>query len=134
MMGFLKKRHLYGFFLLLSLLYIYLLSAKAGYLKELLNREYLRHKEFLFMLNNIDAEVRSLDERAVREIIEGLGIEIKSISETPSGIEVTLPEVRASLLPRLIFKLEEIGKVVSLSSEDNTGKGKFNVRLVVKAK
>jgi hypothetical protein len=131
MMGILRRSHIYTLAMLLVFIYTYLLSSDISSLRELLNREYLKHKEFMFMLNNLELREDTLNEKLIRSIAMSMGLEIKSISETPSGIEVVLPQVRASLLPQLLFQIERYGRIKSLSSEDNTGKGIFEVRLVI---
>ncbi len=49
-----------------------------------------------------------------------------------SGVEVKLKEVRWSLIPDLVRDLERRFELVSLSAVDNTGKGVFELRFVVR--
>ncbi len=132
MIRLLRREVLYGFALLLSAVYFVLLYSDYSALREVLNREYSRHKEFMFMLNNAGRPGAKASENTVKNLLQSLGLEAKSISETPSGIEVVLAEVHASKVADLVFKLESLGSITSLSAEDNTGQGKFTVRFVVK--
>jgi len=48
------------------------------------------------------------------------------------GVEVVLGEITWSSLPRLVRDLERRFEVVRFSAVDNTGKGVFKVRVVLR--
>ncbi len=132
MTRYLRKEVLYAILTLVCGLYVYLLSADYSAFRNALNRELSKHKEFLFMLENLTPPSEELTEKGLRRTLSALGIEPKSISQTPAGIEVVISELKAVHIPELILSLEDKGKVVSFRAEDNTGKGKFSVRFVIK--
>lgn len=95
-------------------------------LRTFINSQYLRFKEFVFLLNNVERTKKlPLTEEAIRRILERYGLELKRISEITNGYEVEVKEVRAELLPKLIKELEKYGNLSEFKAVDNTGEGRF---------
>ena len=99
-------------------------------LRNFVNLQYLKFKEFVFLLNNLERKKKlPLTEVAIRSVLERHGLELKRISEITNGYEVEIKEVKANVLPRLIKDLENYGVISELEAVDNTGKGKFYLKL-----
>jgi len=73
--------------------------------------EYFRHKEFLFDLRSLRAD---------------------SIYRSESGLEISMRNVHWRRIPDLILSLEKRFRLESFSAVDNTGKGVFEVRIVLR--
>ena len=100
--------------------------------KNFINREHIRFKEFVFLLENVKREEKlPLTESTLRGIIGRYGLEIKRIFSTENGYVVEVKEVEAGVLPKLIKELEKYGKISEFEAVDNTGKGKFFLKLKI---
>ncbi len=130
---------------LLSTKIIYLLSAFisilfAGILihegvktREKLTDEYFKHKKFMFQIKNIThGPKKHATEKEVRSLLERHKINIGSIYSGETGIEVKAENVYWGIIPYLVRDLERNYTIVQFSAVDNTGKGMFDVRIVVR--
>ena len=120
--------YLFSGVLLVVLVFVFFSDYKE--LRNFVNVQYLKFKEFFFLLNNLERKKKlPLTEVAIRNVLERHGLELKRISEITNGYEVEIKEVRANVLPRLIKDLENYGVISELEAVDNTGKGKFYLKL-----
>lgn len=133
MIRYLSKRMVYALSLLLFMLYVgYSLPAITD-LKDTVVREYFSHKEFLFNLKNAPrVRKEPAQEEDLQRILSEIGVEPEKILKTESGMELQISELSWEKLPHLIKELEGRYEVVSFSAVDNTGKGIFEVRIVVR--
>ncbi len=117
----------------LALLFVAYTLPSIGEMRSLLVREYFEHKEFLFNLKTAGLSPKAVaDEATLRELFRKLNIEPESLYTGDSGIEVSLRELSWRKIPLLIKAIEDRFTLVSFSAVDNTGKGVFEVRLVVR--
>ncbi len=129
----LGRRTLYMiFFLTVAFIFIYsytLFEEK----KETVIKEYFAHKRFLRDLREaVYKERKYATEKELRNLIIRYGLEIENIKRTGSGIEVKIREVYWKELIKLLKEIEDRYEIVSFRAVDNTGKGLFEVRLVVR--
>ncbi len=117
-------------FLLLILSVVFYLDFKE--LRDFTNAEYSEFKEFVFLLNNVEKRKKlPLTEASIRSVLERYTLELKRISEITNGYEVEVKEVKANILPRIIKDLENYGRIKELEAVDNTGKGRFYLKLKI---
>ncbi len=132
-MRFLSKRILYLVSAGLSLLLAFLIVDSALRAKDRITSEYFAHKEFLFLLKNGEGgKGRSPGEGDIRRIFRKHRVKVKSVSRVGTDIEVKAVEVSWRKLPALIKDLEKDFTIVSLSAVDNTGRGSFSLRVVIR--
>ncbi len=132
-MRYLNKLHVRILIIGLTLFYvIYTLPILAEF-RDKVTREYFKHKEFLFKLKNAPRDLKKpAQEAEIEEKLKNLGLNIKAIYRTDSGVEVTLKNLHWNRIPYIILLLEKQYEIVSFSAVDNTGKGLFEVRIVFK--
>ncbi len=117
----------------LSLVLAFLITDSGLKARERITAEYFAHKEFLFMLKNAKHEaIRSPTEENVRRIFGKQGIKVKSISKAGTDLEVKAQEVHWRKLPPLIRELEKRFTIVSIRAVDNTGRGIFSLRIIIR--
>ncbi len=126
-----KRRILDLVSLLIAVLFVIYGALKISETKERVLREYLRHKEFLFLMGTVERKERA-DEESVRDLLKELGIEPEKVITTEVGIEVVVDTLSWRVIPGFIKELEGRFKLVSFEAVDNTGKGRFRVRFVVR--
>ncbi|RUM30454.1 MAG: hypothetical protein DSY32_02220 [Aquifex sp.] len=115
---------------LLLFVCFYVFISDFSEFKNFLNDRYLRFKNFLFLLNNTESKKRgNLNEEILRELTKSL--ELVSINYEYGKYEVKLRKVNAIELVNLLRELENYGKVEKLEAIDNSGRGIFDVRLIV---
>jgi len=130
----LKKRDAIIFFVLLSALLAFLLLDRYYKLRDSYYRDYLKHKEIMFLLANYQGKKR---EEPTEQLIRGLFSqyqgEFRSFRQTDAGYEVQGTNLPGEKLPYLIYALEEKGiSVQKLRAVDNTGRGLFEVYLLLR--
>ena len=126
-----KRRTLLLLSLGTALLFLVYGSLRVSEVRDEVIREYLRHKEFLSLTSKVEIKDRA-DEAGVRETLEGIGIRPERVVSTDQGIEVVVGEVSWRDLPRLVKVVEDRFDLVTLEAVDNTGKGRFRVRIVIR--
>ncbi len=114
-----------------ALLFLVYGSLRVSDVREEVIREYLRHKEFLSLISKVEVKNRA-DEASVRRTLEDLGIRPERVASTDQGVEVVVGEVSWRDLPRLVKVIEDRFDLVTLEAVDNTGRGRFRVRVVVR--
>ncbi len=133
MRRFLTKRILYALSLGMFALFVGWTLPSLGELRNSLVREYFKHKEFLFNLKQARSYKRySPSEQDIETMLSGMGFKVEKILSSESGVEVTLEDVHWSKVHNLIKSLERRFEIASFSAVDNTGKGIFKVRIVVR--
>lgn len=133
MRRFLSRRSVYGASLLLFALLLTYALASLTELRGKLIREYFEHKNFLFTLRNLPLKSRRpATEKEVSALLSRHGLEPQKIFKAESGVEVQLREVPWNLIPDLVKDLEDNFEIVKFSAVDNTGRGLFEVRIVVR--
>jgi len=133
--NFLSKR-------LLVILFLGILGFSAYYLVESyffnLNGLYRAHnhfKEFLYLLKNSPSySGRYLDEKLIRELVNRYHLKLRGISKLQNRYLIEIEEIPPSKFVRFLSNLEKYGNVVSFEAVDNTGKGKFYLKLEVAPK
>ena len=130
----LKKRYAILFFVLLSALLGSLLLDRYYKLRDSYYRDYLKHKEIMFLLANYQGRKREAPtEQLIRGFFSQYQGEFKSFRQTEAGYEVQGTNLPGERLPYLIYTLEEKGiSVQKLRAVDNTGQGLFEIYLLLR--
>jgi hypothetical protein len=130
----LKKRDTIIFFVLLSVLLAFLLLDRYYKLREIYYKDYLKHKEIMFLLANYQGKKREEPtEQLIRMLFSQYQGEFRSFRQTDAGYEVQGTNLPGEKLPYLIYALEERGiSVQKLRAVDNTGRGLFEVYLLLR--
>ncbi|MDQ7038618.1 MAG: hypothetical protein Q9N26_05415 [Aquificota bacterium] len=126
-----RRRTLTFISLLIGSIFLVYGTYRVSETKERILREYMRHKEFLYLIGGVERKRRA-DEASVRNLLEDFGVEPERISMTDLGVEVVVKELDWRLFPELIKRVEERFQIISLEAVDNTGRGRFRVRMVVR--
>jgi len=126
-----RKRTLILISLLVVSLFLVYGTYRVSETKERVLREYMRHKEFLYLIGRAEKRRRA-DEVSLRRLLKDFGIEPERVSVTDLGLEVVIGELSWRLFPELVRRIEERFQIVSLEAVDNTGRGRFRVRMVVR--
>jgi hypothetical protein len=130
----LKKRYAILFFVLLYALLGSLLLDRYYRLRDSYYRDYLKHKEIMFLLANYQGRKREAPtEQLVRGLFSQYQGEFRSFRQTEAGYEVQGTNLPGERLPYLIYALEEKGiNVQKLRAVDNTGQGLFEIYLLLR--
>jgi len=129
---FLSRYHLWLAGLALAITFAVVFGSELVQIKDRVTREYFAHKEFLFNLRNADPVQRKVPtEKEVRSLLEKRRIRIESIYQNEGAVEVKAKDVEWRFLPLLVRDLERNYRIRSFSAVDNTGKGFFEIRIVV---
>jgi hypothetical protein len=130
----LKKRYAILFFVLLYALLGSLLLDRYYRLRDSYYKDYLKHKEIMFLLANYQGRKREAPtEQLVRGLFSQYQGEFKSFRQTEAGYEVQGTNLPGEKLPYLIYALEEKGiSVQKLRAVDNTGQGLFEIYLLLR--
>ncbi|HIQ31474.1 MAG TPA: hypothetical protein EYH49_04860 [Aquifex aeolicus] len=133
MRRYISKRLLYVLSLVFSCVILFYGMSFLMDTKEALTREYFRHKEFLFLLRSLPPLVKEpATEDGVIALFSEHRLKPERVYVSEGGVEVVLGEITWSSLPRLVRDLERRFEVVRFSAVDNTGKGVFKVRVVLR--
>ncbi len=130
----LKKRYAILFFVLLYALLGFFLLDRYYRLRDGYYRDYLKHKEIMFLLANYQGRKREAPtEQLIRMLFSQYQGEFKSFRQTEAGYEVQGTNMPGEKLPYLIYALEETGiSVQKLRAVDNTGQGLFEIYLLLR--
>ncbi len=133
MRRYLSRRLVYMVSLLISALFLVYALSVAGDVRKDVVKEYFAHKEFLFYLKNLPLRTKApATEEALINLLSKHGLEPQKVFRTESGVEIQLKDIPWSVVPDLVKSLEDRFEIVSFSAVDNTGKGIFEVRIVVR--
>ncbi len=131
-MRFVNRFHLFLVSLGVAVAFAVVFGSEIVELKKRITKEYFAHKEFVFNLKNASGHQKRVPtEKEVRRILERHRIKVKSIYQSEGTVEVKAEDVEWRFLPVLIRDIEKIYRIKSLSAVDNTGKGYFELRMVV---
>lgn len=132
-MRYLNRRTIYILSVALALFFAGYTIPTVESVRDRITGEYFRHKEFLFDLRRASLSFRkSADEREVGELLENMDLRADSIYRSESGLEISMRNVHWRRIPDLILSLEKRFRLESFSAVDNTGKGVFEVRIVLR--
>ncbi|WP_448587624.1 hypothetical protein [Thermocrinis sp.] len=130
----LRKRDVSLVLMILSALLIYVLFSKYYKLRDEYYRDYLRHKEIMFLLANYGERKREEPtESLIRELFSSYGVDFRSFRRVETGYEVEGRSLRGERLPALVYALEDRGiRIVKLKTVDNTGEGLFDIYMLLR--
>jgi hypothetical protein len=129
----LSRRVLLAISVGVSLIFLTLIAIKGEEFKKTLTKEYFSHKKFLFHLKNVRyVPKKQPSEKDVRGIFERYRIKTESVYRSDTGLEVKAKNVLWRVLPLLLRDLEKNYTIVHFSAVDNTGKGVFEIRIVLR--
>ncbi len=129
----LSRRIVYALSIGLFILFVGWTLPSLSEIRNSLVREYFKHKEFLFNLKQARYyKKHTPSEQDIETMLSGMGFKVEKILSSESGVEVTLEDVHWSKVHNLIKSLERRFEISSFSAVDNTGKGVFKVRIVVR--
>ncbi len=132
-MRYLNRRTIYILSVALALFFAGYTLPTVENVRDRITDEYFKHKGFLFDLQRASLSFRrSAGEKEVGELLEDMGLRAESIYRSGSGVEVRMRNVHWRRIPDLIFRLERSFRLESFSAVDNTGKGIFEVRIVLR--
>lgn len=131
-MRFVNRFHLLLVSLAVALAFAVVFGSEIVELKKRITKEYFSHKEFIFNFKNASGNQKKVPtEKEVRGILERHRIKVKSIYQSEGAVEVKAEDVEWRFLPVLVRDIEKIYRIKSLSAVDNTGKGNFELRMVI---
>lgn len=133
-MRYIDRKKLNIFVIVFSLI-LFILFIKVYFdMRENFYREYLRHKEVMFLLANYKTEKKAqVNEEYLKNVVINSGAEFKSFGQTANGFEIKGRNLKGSRIPKLIYSLESDGlEVVKFRAVDNTGSGIYDFELIVR--
>lgn len=103
-------------------------------LRENFYREYLKHKEIMFLLSNYENKQKiNLNEEFIKSVFSKYSVEITSFNQVSQGIEIKGKNLSGAVLPELFFMLEDAGaEIVKFKLIDNTGSGIFDYEIILR--
>ncbi|HIQ48737.1 MAG TPA: hypothetical protein EYH58_03770 [Aquifex aeolicus] len=129
----LSKKVIYTLVLLLFTFYLYTFLVDFIDFRNFLNTQYVKFKDFVFLLENTEyKETRPLNEKLIRNLAQKYSINLKEISYREGRYVISLREVDGRALVLFIRDLEQNGVLESLEAVDNTGKGKFDIKIILR--
>lgn len=129
----LSKKVIYTLVLLLFTFYLYTFLVDFIDFRNFLNTQYVKFKDFVFLLENTEyRETRPLNEKLIRNLAQKYSINLKEISYREGRYVISLREVDGRALVLFIRDLEQNGVLESLEAVDNTGKGKFDIKIILR--
>jgi phosphoglycerol transferase MdoB-like AlkP superfamily enzyme len=130
----LTKRSLNTLFLLLFCILFYVFLNRYYQLRDAYYKEYLKHKEVMFLMKNYKQNKRQEpSEDLLKSLISQVGGEFFSMRQTDTGYEVKARKISGASIPKLVYSLEERGiKIDKFKAVDNTGQGLFDVEMVLR--
>ncbi|WP_461829644.1 hypothetical protein [Aquifex sp.] len=115
---------------LLILFFIFFLDYSS--FRNFVNVQHMKFKEFVFLLNSVERRKKlPLTESSLRMLLNRYRLDLKGISEITNGYQIEIKEIDGRLLPRLIGELENYGRITEIEAIDNTGRGRFYLRLKI---
>lgn len=130
----LKKEHLKLVFIGLSILFLVVLVNIYLNKRENFYREYIKHKEIMFMLANVKTKSKTeIGEEYLRSTLTNHGAQLKSFGQVAGGFEVKGSNLSGIKIPELVFFLEDSGiEIVKFKALDNTGSGNYDFELILR--
>jgi hypothetical protein len=128
-----SKKLLYSVLILLFIGTLWTFVSKYNSVRNTLNAEHNRYKEFLYLLK-VAEKPPTFKEDKVKKFITSLGAKLKSVSKLGNSYKFEIDNLRAEKLPFLLKELEKYGTIEEFKAVDNTGKGNFYVKLTLKVR
>jgi hypothetical protein len=116
-----------GIFLTFLGLFYY---SKYSSVREDINNYHNEFKRFLYLLENAEAPQYKVGKETLLQISSHLKLE--KINKVGNTYELVFSSVPANRLVFLIYRLEKYGEIEEISAVDNSGKGFFHLRIVLK--
>ncbi len=133
MMRYLSRKLVYILSVALLFLFLGYTLPTISKVRNRMVSEYFKHKKFLFNLKRApQVGKQQASEESVEKILSMINLKPESIYRSETGIEVRIKEVSWSQIPNLVKRLEDKFEILSFSAIDNTGKGIFDVRVVLR--
>lgn len=103
-------------------------------LRENFYKEYIRHKEIMFVLKNYKTKAKAeINEEFIRNIILNNFAEFKSFAQIEGNYEIKGKNLHGIRIPQLLFSIEDSGlEILKFKAVDNTGKGIYDFEIIVK--
>jgi len=103
-------------------------------LRENFYREYLKHKEIMFLLSNYENKRKiNVNEEFIKNVFSKYSVEITSFNQVSQGMEIKGKNLSGAVLPELFFMLEDAGaEIVKFKLIDNTGSGIFDYEIILR--
>lgn len=103
-------------------------------LRENFYKEYLKHKEIMFILSNYKTKAKAeINEEYIKNILQNNGAEFKSFSQAINGFEIKGRNLNGGRIPLLIYSIENAGiEVVKFKAVDNTGSGIYDFEIILR--
>jgi hypothetical protein len=103
-------------------------------LRENFYREYLKHKEIMFLLYNYENKRKiNVNEDFIKSVFSKYSVEITSFNQVSQGMEIKGKNLSGAVLPELFFMLEDAGaEIVKFKLIDNTGSGIFDYEIILR--
>lgn len=116
----------------LTLLLLFLI--KYFNARETFYREYIKHKEIMFVLANHKTKTKiEIKEDILKKIITGNGADFKSFAQVTEGYEIKGRNLSGIRIPQLVFSLEDAGiEIVKFKAKDNTGNSIYDFEIILR--
>ena len=103
-------------------------------LRENFYREYLKHKEIMFLLSNYENKRKiNVNDEFIKNVFSKYSVEITSFNQVSQGIEIKGKNLSGAVLPELFFMLEDAGaEIVKFKLIDNAGSGIFDYEIILR--
>lgn len=117
-----------------SFLLVGVLLLRYFELRENFYREYLKHKEIMFLLSNYENKRKiAVNEEFIRSVFSKYSVEIGSFNQVSQGMEIKGKNLSGAVLPELLFIFEDAGcEIVKFKLIDNTGSGIFDYEIILR--
>ncbi len=119
---------LMSFFLIVIFLLTYFHKRERFY------REYIKHKEIMFIIANHKTKTKmEINESTIKNIISQNGGEFKSFAKITDGYEIKGKNLSGIRIPQFIFTLENEGlEIAKFKAIDNTNNGIYDFEILIK--
>lgn len=120
--------------LLMSLFLILIFLLTYFHKRERFYREYIKHKEIMFIIANHKTKTKmEINESTIKNIISQNGGEFKSFSKITDGYEIKGKNLSGIRIPQFIFSLEDEGlEIAKFKAIDNTNNGIYDFEIFIK--
>lgn len=120
--------------LMISLILILVFLIKYFNSKEKFYREYIKHKEIMFIIANHKTKTKmEINETTIKNIISQNGAEFKSFEKIIDGYEIKGKNLSGIRIPQFIFSLEDEGlEITKFKATDNTGNGIYDFEIIIR--
>lgn len=130
----LRREHIRLLFIVLSILFLSILLSIYLNKRENYYKEYIKHKETMFMLANAKTKTKiEISEEFIKTTLNSNGAQLRSFGQITGGYEVKGSGLAGIKIPELIFSLEDSGiEVLKFKAVDNTGSGIYDFEMMLR--